>query len=277
MTLTFDPAAYLPPETREFYRRGAQALLDAKVPFVVGGAYALGSYTGIERHTKDFDLFIRHQDLERAMSALASIGCKTELAFRHWLAKGTAENGDFIDLIFSSGNGVAQVDEEWFRNATKENILGMEMLVCPPEEMLWQKAFIIERERCDAADVAHLFRALAEKLDWDRILRRFGEHWRVLFAHLTLFGYIYPDEKNRIPARVMHELIGRLQRELTEPTVQNGAGRVCQGTLLSRQQYLIDINEWGYHDIRRTDDVKMTDTDIGVWTAGIAKDGNGHG
>src|SRR5215207_3868793 len=124
MALNIDPAAYLSEETREFYRRGAQALMDAKVQFVVGGAYALGSYTGIERHTKDFDLFVKHQDLERGLAALASIGCRTEVTFRHWLGKGYSENGDFIDLIFSSGNGVAQVDEEWFSKARTEKILG---------------------------------------------------------------------------------------------------------------------------------------------------------
>ena len=29
------------------------------MPFLVGGAYAFARYTGIERHTKDFDVFVR--------------------------------------------------------------------------------------------------------------------------------------------------------------------------------------------------------------------------
>ncbi|MGI8905749.1 MAG: hypothetical protein ACR2IE_04575 [Candidatus Sumerlaeaceae bacterium] len=275
MALTTDPAAFLPEETRKFYRAGAQALFDADVPFMVGGAYALGSATGIERHTKDFDLFIRPGDIHRALEVLASIGCRTEFTFPHWLGKAFGPNGDFIDLIFSSGNGVARVDEEWFRHSRTETILGMEMLVCPTEEILWQKSFILERERCDVADVAHFLQACADKLDWDRLLARFADNWRVLFSHLVLFGYIYPTERHRIPARVMHEFSGRLKQELLAPQL-NGSGRLCRGTLLSRQQYLIDIHQWGYRDVRRNPEVQMSDDDIALWTAGIEKDGNAH-
>jgi hypothetical protein len=272
MTLKIDPARYLPAETREFYKRAAEALECAQIPFLVGGAYALGSATGIERHTKDFDLFIQKQDVERAMATLQQIGCRTEFTFPHWLAKGYADNGDFIDLIFSSGNGVALVDEQWFKRAKPETILGMQLQVCPIEEIIWQKAFILERERCDVADVAHLLRACTEELDWDHLLERFGRNWRVLFSHLVLFGFIYPGERHRIPARVMHDLIGRLQQELITPYV-NGTGPACRGTLLSRQQYLIDISQWGYHDARRDAGVHMNDEDIALWTAGIQKDG----
>ena len=49
------------------------------------------------------------------------------------------------------------------------------------------------------ADVLHLLNACAETLDWSRLTRRFGRHWRVLFAHLTLFGFVYPSERCRIP------------------------------------------------------------------------------
>ena len=33
------------------------------MPFLVGGAYAFERYTGIARHTKDFDLFIHPRDV----------------------------------------------------------------------------------------------------------------------------------------------------------------------------------------------------------------------
>src|SRR5512142_2345813 len=39
----------LEPEARDFYRRSLLALGDAGVPYLVGGAYALHRYTGIER------------------------------------------------------------------------------------------------------------------------------------------------------------------------------------------------------------------------------------
>src|SRR5687768_12973105 len=69
----------LHPKTEEFYRCAVRALEKGGVPFLVGGAYALWHYTGIVRHTKDFDVFVRKDDAESALSTLSAAGYKTEL------------------------------------------------------------------------------------------------------------------------------------------------------------------------------------------------------
>jgi hypothetical protein len=69
----------------------------------------------------------------------------------------------------------------------------------------------------------------------------------VLFSHLILFGFIYPSERSKIPEWVMNELMGRLQAELHGPPATE---RVCYGTLLSWDQYLVDIEQQGYQDGR---------------------------
>ena len=61
-------------ETKEFYREAMRAFDDAKVPFLVGGAYAYARYTGIERHTKDFDVFVRPEDVDRALEVFLQKG-----------------------------------------------------------------------------------------------------------------------------------------------------------------------------------------------------------
>ena len=48
--------------------------------------------------------------------------------------------------------------------------------------------------------------------------------------------------------------------------------RICYGTLLSRQQYLIDINERGYRDARLGPLGTMSEEEIAKWTAGISVD-----
>jgi hypothetical protein len=48
------------------------------------------------------------------LATLSASGCETELPFPHWLGKARCGD-DFVDVIFSSGNGVAAVDDEWFR------------------------------------------------------------------------------------------------------------------------------------------------------------------
>jgi hypothetical protein len=132
--------------------------------------------------------------------------------------------------------------------------------------MIWSKSLIMERERYDGADVAHLLRHCSGMLHWDRLLRRFGDHWRVLLSHLVLFGFIYPGERALVPAAVMKELVGRLLADLDVPTRDS---KVCQGTLLSRSQYLVDIDEWGYEDARIAPRGAMTEEQIAEWTAAI--------
>ena len=242
-----------------------QTLRDNDIEFLVGGAYAFTPYTGIDRSTKDFDLFVHSEERFRALDVLEDAGFRTELTFPHWLAKVFHRN-DFVDLIFNSGNGVTPVDDGWFAHAPAGEVLGLEVKLAPAEEMLWSKAFVMERERYDGADVIHIIRSRAERLDWDRIVARFGDRWRVLLSYLILFGFVYPGERTRIPRQVMTTLLDRLRGELTSDA---DVGRLCQGTVVSRQQYLPDTLEWGYADGRLAPLGNMTVQQIEDWTAAI--------
>jgi hypothetical protein len=252
-------------DTAAFYRHVLDTLTAQGVPTLVGGAYAFAWYTGIQRDTKDFDLFIRRADIERALAALDDAGYVTHLIYPHWLAKVRAGDS-FVDLIFYSGNGAAPVDDGWFRDAIDGVALGVPVKLQPAEEMIWSKAFVMERERYDGADVAHLVRSLGDKLDWERLLRRFGPHWRVLLAHLVLFGLIYPGERSRVPATVLDDLLERMRREAALPVPRV---KVCGGTLLSREQYLHDIEQLGYRDARLAPFGDMTADEIAAWTAAM--------
>lgn len=252
-----------------FYRRAISLLLDAGVPFMIGGGYAVRVYTGVTRKTKDVDLFLLPDDIQRALACLASAGFQTELPFSHWLAKArTGEN--FIDLIFNSGNGCCPVDQAWFDHATDCKWMGLSLKLCPPEESIWQKAFIMERERYDGADVAHLIKACAPTLDWRRLLWRFGESWQVLFSHLILFSFIYPDHLAAIPKWLMVELSARLEKKVRLPKSSEG---VCRGTLLSREQYLSDINDSGYQDPRLPPNGAITADQVAQWTPPTTPEG----
>lgn len=260
--------AHLEPETWRFYRGAMSALNAAGAPYLVGGAYAFERYTGIERHTKDFDIFCRREDAAGILDVLRDdAGCRTELTFPHWLGKAyNPGSGDFVDVIFSSGSGIAVVDEDWFAHRVAAEVLGIPASLCPAEEIIWSKAFIMERERYDGNDVAHLLHARADGLDWTRLMRRFETHWRVLLSHLVLFGFVYPARRATVPAWVMDELTRRLQAEAAAPPP---AVRVCQGTLLSRAQYLADVQQWGYQDARTEPEIQMTSRDIAHWTKAI--------
>lgn len=260
------------PESHDFYTRALDILAAAKVDFMVGGAFALGVLAGIHRDTKDFDLMLRPRDVERALQACRNVGFPAEIAYSHWIAK--VYCGDhFIDLIYRAGNGLGEVDDAWFEHALSSVVIDRQVLVCPAEELIWQKAFIMERERFDGADIQHILRLQAPKLDWKRLLRRFGTDWRVLLSHLVLFGYIYPDQRDQLPKWVMDDLFTRARDEAAAPAnaepSSEPATPLCRGPLLSRAQYLPDLTQWGFRDIRRDPRVAMTDEEIGKWTSAI--------
>ncbi len=251
----------------DFYKRVIQVFQDHDIDFLVGGAYAFVHYTGIGRDTKDLDLFIYRDDWDRATRALAEVGITTELTYPHWLGKafGGRQREFFVDLIFSGGNGVAEVDDEWFANAMRDESLGFPVRLMPVEEMIWSKAFLMERERFDGADVLHLIRARQKDINWPRLLARFGEHWRVLLAHLVLFPYVYPNDP--APQAVIDTL---LERAKHEPKADEGI-RLCRGTLLSRAQYLADVERWHYVDARLVPLGTMTPEEIDIWTRAIGE------
>jgi hypothetical protein len=243
------------------------------IEFLVGGYSALRHHAGIDRVTKDFDLMVRPADIDPVLELCQRAGYRAELMFRHWLAKIQQEEY-FIDLIFNSGNGLCAVDDQWFSRAAESVLLDQPVKIVPLEELLWQKAFIMERERFDGADIAHLLLKSGAKIDWDHLITRFGPNWRVLFSHLLLFGFIYPSRKNLIPRNVMDEFLRRFDSELRSDF--EGA-EVCNGTFLSRYQYISDVELEGFKDGRLDGRCTMTAGQIREWSiAGALEEQSRH-
>lgn len=255
-------------DARTFYKDVLRRLDAARIPYLVGGAFAMSHYAGVTRDTKDLDLFIRPEQWRAVERLLAGSGYHVELTFPHWLGK-TRHGHHYVDFVFNSGNGMTPIDDEWFLYAQDGELFGVPVKLCPPEECLWSKCFVMERERFDGADVAHLIRGSGPSFDWARLVRRFGDNWRVLLAHAMMFQYIYPGERDKVPSWVMKDLLGRAECEVDEPVA---AKMVCRGTLVSRAQYLVDIENWGYRDARlRAEGGGMSADQVAVWTDAINK------
>jgi hypothetical protein len=209
--------------------------------------------------------------VDRALEVLARDGWRTEHHPDGWLAKGY-KGEYFVDLIFSSGHGVAVVDAAWFARAIPGRVFGQGVPLVPAEEMIWSKAFVMERERFDGADVNHLLRAVGPKLDWDHLLLRFDRYWEVLLAHLLFFRFAYPSDRDVLPDRVMTDLLSR-----TVEMLKSGAeeDRVCRGDLLSRVNYRLDIERWGYRSGREQDEHERGA--MGGTGSELQDPGRGHG
>lgn len=233
------------PGEKEVFSRGLQALNDAKILYVVGGAFAKHAYTGIWRDTKDLDIFLKPEDLKPALDALRDAGFETEVTYNHWLAK-ARQDPHFIDLIFGAGHGLFTIDDTWLEHYTLGTLADVETRLVAVEELIALKAFVASRDRFDGADVLHLIRGTEGRLDWNRLVDRFADHRSLLLWHLLLFNFVYPDKAEYLPQGLVMELFGEVRDQWLTP--QDAAK--FRGTLLDSSSFTVDIEQWGYEDMR---------------------------
>jgi len=237
---------WIPEEEREVYKLALRTLNRAGVKYIVSGLYAIYHYTGIYRQTKDLDLFVEPGSVLEAARLLKAAGFMVKLEQSHWIAKALM-NGKQVDLIYGMGNGLTFIDSEWYEHSRPGILAAEQVRVAPPEEMLWHRMFVSERHRSDMSDAVHLIFCCGPDLDWDRVLHRVPHEWRLLLAQIHLFDFVYPGHRKNVPRWVRELLYGRAAKEIDAV----GDPNVCQGTLISRFSFSIDVNEWGMRDLRK--------------------------
>lgn len=233
------------PEAEAFYREAIAELVEVGIPFLLAGTYAVSAYTGITRETKDLDIFCKAGDYPRILAFFKEKGYEIGVEDERWLGK--VYHGDFFfDVIFAASNGAMPIGDSWFENTQRIEVFGSSVRIIGPTELVWSKCFIQLRHRYDGADVAHVILKAHERIDWHRLLGYMEVHWEVLLGHLLNFRWIYPTERDAIPAWLLDELLDRLraQRELPPPQM-----KVCRGRMFSQIDYDIDVKQWGFGDV----------------------------
>jgi hypothetical protein len=234
-----------PPEAEEFYIEGLKLLTQCDAPYLISGTYAVTTYTGIIRPTKDLDLFCKASDYPRILAFFRDHGFEIEVLDERWIAK-VFKGKYFFDVIFSCRTTEIPITDEWFDGAPTIEIYGSPVRIIKPTELIWSKIFVQDRYRYDGADVAHVILKQHDNIDWERLMRCMELHWEVLLTHLINFRYIYPADRDLIPRWVMDELLARMSQHMDMPPSKV---RVCRGRLFSPRDYITDINEWGYADM----------------------------
>ena len=112
------------------------------LPFLVAGTFAVNCYTGINRATKDLDIFCKPGDFP-ASCFVSRIWVRNEIEDERWLAK--VRRGDcFFDVIFSRPWGRDRQRPLVRREAPAE-LYNMRVQLTPPTEMIWSKALLQDR------------------------------------------------------------------------------------------------------------------------------------
>jgi hypothetical protein len=232
-------------EAEAFVVEAVRELAESKIPFLLAGTFAVSAYTGISRPTKDLDIFCKAGDYPRILAYFKERGYVIEIEDDRWIGK-VRKGKNFFDVIFASSNGTMPVNDEWFENSRPFSMHGHDIWIVGPAELVWSKCFIQLRHRYDGADVAHVLLKAHDQIDWERLLGYMEVHWEVLLTHLLNFRWIYPSEREIVPAWLLDELLDRLAAQRKLPPVQM---KICRGRMFSRVDFEIDVKEWGFADV----------------------------
>src|SRR5262249_52201237 len=93
-----------------FYKESLLRLNKLKVPYMVGGTFAINAYTGINRPTKDLDIFCKAGDYLKIVNAFKESDFKARVTDERWLAK-VSKGRFFFDIIFNAGNSITPVTD----------------------------------------------------------------------------------------------------------------------------------------------------------------------
>lgn len=230
-------------EASSFYIEALDMLNSTGASYMLGGAFALFHHTGIYRDTKDLDVFCKSTEYPRIMKFFAEKGYRTELTDVRWLAK-IFKDDYYIDIIFDTVNNICRVDDLWYGHAVKADFKGIPVLLVAPEELIWAKIYVQNRERYDGADVNHLMLKCGRNLDWKRVLSHMEQHWHLLLAQLLMFQFVYPSDFHEIiPRWLFDDLMARAHEQYELPPSME---KVCRGPVIDQTQYAIDVKEWNY-------------------------------
>ena len=152
-------------------KHAAAALRDAEIEFMLGGGLAAWARGGPPTD-HDVDFYVREEDAERALEALAAAGMRIERPPEEWLFK--AYDGPvLVDLIFRPAGG--PIGDEHFARATQMEVGALTLLVASIDDVLVTKLLAISEQEPNFQPVIELARALREQIDWEAVRSRTGD------------------------------------------------------------------------------------------------------
>ncbi len=191
----------IPESQWEVYRCVLDEACARGIPFAVGGAFAVAVYTGSWRNTKDLDLYVLPQERDRLIDVLTSCGLSdyfdTKPYDRSWIYRGTRDD-TLVDVIWAMANHRQTIDELWMSGPSID-VHGRLLKVLPAEAMLWDKLYIMQRDRCDWPDLLNLLYSVGPQADWKYLLFRLGDDLPLLAGVLSVFRWISPARAQTLP------------------------------------------------------------------------------
>ena len=163
-------------ELRDALIDSYKALTAAGVDSLVVGGVVISYYLeGEAKIDHDIDLFIREDDVEQAMDAIAAAGFEMTRTHPTWLFKGR-RNGATVDVLYRLGR-ILKLDDEMIERAVEETLDGLSLPLISREDLAIAQAGAASSEVpghwFEAVDLLQSTDLLKSgDIDWDYLVRR---------------------------------------------------------------------------------------------------------
>jgi Uncharacterised nucleotidyltransferase len=191
-----------PAEKRAAYSSILRETSESDIPFAVGGSLAVSSYSGILRPVKDLDLYVTPEDKDQVISLLNRQGFEDYFDRvpydRGWIYRAVLDDL-IVDVIWQMANRRACVDDHWLNRGPLVEFEGVSVRLLPVEEMVWNRLYVLQRDRCDWPDVFNLLDSAWHKIDWLYLKNRLEDDLPLLKALMNVYTWLRPEMIPRVP------------------------------------------------------------------------------
>jgi hypothetical protein len=229
--------ALIPEEEWDLYKLAIDNLRERGVRFALGGGLAFSEYAIRARNTKDLDLYIYPPDKDAAIGAVLAAGFddyhEQQPYDRTWIFR-ACKRPVIVDLIWTTPNHRMDVDHRWLVRGRDVNIRGARLKLLPPEELIWAKLYVMQRDRCDWPDLLNVLHATGPLLDWRHLIDRVGKDAPLLGGLLSAYRWLCPEQSRALPTWVWERVGLRAWPEATDETCED-------------RKLLLDSRDWFGH------------------------------
>ncbi len=159
------------------------------------------AYADQVRDSKDLDIYILQESCPALVALLENISFRDFFDQhpydRKWIHR-SIRNDTIVDAMWAMANQRSTVNAQWL-NGPQIPIDGLVLRLLPPEETLWTKLYVMQRERCDWPDALNMLYVVGPQLDWMRLLESVGEDAVLLAGLITTFRWLCPGRANELP------------------------------------------------------------------------------
>ena len=226
----------IPQEHWDVYKCVLDRVAADGIPYALGGGLALGFYTRKFRRSKDLDIYILPEHRDHVVAAMSDCGLDDYYSVkeyvRHWIYRGYRDDA-IVDAIWAMANQRTVVDETWVTTGPMVQMFQQEFRVVPPEELLWSKLYVLQRDRCDWPDIMNLVYAAGPTLDWNHLISRVAEDRPLLKGVLSVFSWVSPQRAAKIPEQIWEKLDLAMPKPEHDPE-----GRPSRKDLLDTRPWL---------------------------------------